>query len=211
MNLKELKLNYELKKQRIQERLKEFQEVMNKDDSRIFEELCFCILTANTSARMGINTVEQIKHLLLTASKEELSQALKQARYRFPNKRAEYITEVKNFLKQDLNFKLKEKLLSFKDQDERRDYLVANIKGIGYKEASHFLRNIGFSKSCILDKHILNSLSELRVLETNSRPKNGNHYLEIEQKMKNFAKDISIDIDELDLLLWSMKTGEILK
>jgi thermostable 8-oxoguanine DNA glycosylase len=29
--------------------------------------------------------------------------------------------------------------------------------------------------------------------------------------MKDFAEEISIDFDDLDLLLWSNKTGEILK
>jgi len=38
--------------------------------------------------------------------------------------------------------------------------------------------------------------------------KNG---FEIEQEFGRFAKDIGVDFDELDLVLWSMKTGEILK
>lgn len=38
-----------------------------------------------------------------------------------------------------------------------------------------------------------------------------NKYLEIDNILKIISKDIGINIDELDLLLWSEKTGEILK
>jgi len=36
-------------------------------------------------------------------------------------------------------------------------------------------------------------------------------YLAVEQELIRFAREIKIDFDELDLVLWSMKTGEILK
>jgi thermostable 8-oxoguanine DNA glycosylase len=39
----------------------------------------------------------------------------------------------------------------------------------------------------------------------------GKKYLEVEQELIRFDKDIRVDFDELDLVLWSMKTGEILK
>jgi thermostable 8-oxoguanine DNA glycosylase len=29
--------------------------------------------------------------------------------------------------------------------------------------------------------------------------------------LKEFAREVKIDFDQLDLVLWSMKTGEILK
>ena len=93
------------------------------------------------------------------------------------------------------------------------DFFALNkdIKGLGYKEASHFLRNIGFKGYAILDKHIINSLHEFGILKTNEKPKNNKEYLEIEQKFIYFSKDIGIAMDELDLLLWSRKNGRILK
>ena len=33
----------------------------------------------------------------------------------------------------------------------------------------------------------------------------------MEESLKHFARDARIDFDELDLVLWSMKTGEVLK
>ena len=94
---------------------------------------------------------------------------------------------------------------------ECSDYFAANIKGIGYKEASHYLRNIGFFGNAILDKHILKTLFEFGIIVSPNPPSTKKKYLATEEIMRNFAEEIRIDFDELDLLLWSNKTGEILK
>jgi N-glycosylase/DNA lyase len=109
--------------------------------------------------------------------------------------------------------RLRERLESFTDPLERRDWLARErrIKGLGYKEASHFLRNIGLPGYGILDKHILRSLAEVGVVESPQPPATRARYLETEERLRRFARDLRIDFDELDLVLWSMKTGEILK
>jgi N-glycosylase/DNA lyase len=205
---------YQLKKDEIKGRLKEFQRVYNKGNEAIFEELCFCILTANTSAEMGIRAMEALKDVLFDGSLEEIQKSLRDSGYRFPIKRAEYILESRERLRK-LDFGIKEKIESFTDKQALRDYFVENIKGFGYKEASHFLRNIGFRGYAILDKHILRSLCEFAVISCKDGipPKicNKEDYIKIEKKMKGFAEKIGIDFDELDLLLWSRKTGKVLK
>ena len=211
MDIANLKKEYDLKKEKIKQRLKDFKEVFDKGNKAIFEELCFCILTPNASARMGINAMNSLKPVLYTGNLQDLQNALKSSGYRYPNKRAEYILEVREFIKNEFKFQLKEKILSFKDKEELREYFVNNIKGISWKESSHYLRNIGFKGYCIIDKHILNCLCELNIIPTNERQKNYKEYLKIEEKIKEFAKTLEIDVDELDLLLWSHKTGEILK
>jgi N-glycosylase/DNA lyase len=85
------------------------------------------------------------------------------------------------------------------------------VKGLGYKEASHFLRNIGLPGYAILDKHILRSLAELSVIDSPKPPATRARYLALEERLRDFSKKIEIDFDELDLVLWSMKTGEVLK
>jgi N-glycosylase/DNA lyase len=109
--------------------------------------------------------------------------------------------------------RLRSKLESFDCSFERRDWLVKEkgIKGLGYKEASHFLRNIGFSGYAILDKHVLRCLHELKIIDDPKPPNTRSKYLTVEDKLKQLAKTARIDFDELDLVLWSMKTGEILK
>ena len=144
MEINTLKKEYDLKKDKIKERLNDFKEIFNKGNKEIFEELCFCILTPNASARMGINAMNSLKPILYTGNLQDLQNALKRSSYRYPNKRAEYILEVREFIKNELKFQLKEKILSFNNKEELREWLVNNIKGIAYKEASHYLRNIGF-------------------------------------------------------------------
>lgn len=206
-NIAELKEYHSKIKAQIRARLKEFEDIKNCTDEEIFKELCFCILTANTSAEMSIKAMDVAGEAMIGADSAKICDALRACSYRFPNKRAEYIAYNKEKIKDNL----KKKIDSCTDRHELRDYLVKNVKGLGYKEASHFMRNIGFSGLAILDKHTLSSLVEFGVIEENMPPKNKKEYLEIERKMRRFAEEISIDIDELDLLLWSRKTGKIIK
>lgn len=213
LTLQALRLSYRKKQHLISERLHEFRSVLEtSDDRRIFNELAFCILAAGTSAKMGINTVRQIEDIIHTADRKQLSARLRGI-YRFYNVRAEYLVHTRNYLNEQYGFRLKELLLSFGDDTERRDFLALNreIRGIGYKEASHFLRNIGFSGYSILDKHVVKSLYELGVLESPKPPSGRNRYLETEAVLRKFSLENGFDPDELDLLLWSEKTGEILK
>jgi len=203
------------RRKEIQKRLGEFQEVWRHgSDARLREELAFCIFTAGASARMGLNAIEAVRSLLLNGEPEEMTQVLRQAgAHRFPVARPRYIVTTRNYFRANFDMALKERLRSFSDPVERRDWLAQErqIKGLGYKEASHFLRNIGVKGHAILDKHVIRCLAELKVIDTAKPPANRAKYLKIEQEFRSFARKIRIDFDELDLVLWSMKTGEVLK
>jgi len=139
-------------------------------------------------------------------------------------------SHTREYLRREHGLRLRELIESFHDPLERRDFFARNkdIKGIGYKESSHFLRNIGYGGYAILDKHILNTLSELGVIAspkppgTRDRyiavedaspkpPGTRDRYIAVEDSLRHFAGEIGIPMDELDLLLWSEKTGEVLK
>ena len=157
--------------------------------------------------------IDVIRGLLLSGTAEEMSKKL-EGIYRFNNLRPAYIVHTRTYLQNELNFKLKDKIESLKNNREAlRDFFAFNkgVKGLGYKEASHFLRNIGFKGYAILDKHILNSLFEFNIIDESLYPSNRRKYREIEHKMKLFSNEIQIPIDELDLLLWSRRNGKILK
>lgn len=197
----------------IRARLAEFRSVWEAgSDERLWEELVYCIFTAGASARMGLRSIEAVRHLLLTGDQSALTQAL-QGVHRYPASRPGYIIVTREYLHEDCGMRLRNRLESFDDSLARRDWLARErrIKGLGYKEASHFLRNIGFKGYAILDKHILRSLAELGVIKSPEPPTTRSRYLETEERLRQFARDVAIDFDELDLVLWSMKTGEILK
>ncbi|HZG51766.1 MAG TPA: N-glycosylase/DNA lyase [Pyrinomonadaceae bacterium] len=197
----------------IRRRLSEFQDVRRQaSDERLWEELVFCIFTAGASARMGLRSVEAVRGLLAEGAHEELARALGGV-HRYPNSRSGYIVVTRDYLREECGMRLRERLESFADPLARRDWLARErrIKGLGYKEASHYLRNVGFRGYAILDKHILRSLAELGVLESPTPPTTRARYLVIEEALRRFAARLAIDFDELDLILWSLKTGEILK
>lgn len=213
MTVKELRRIYVAKRLEIRNRLDEFAKVgRTGTPETLFEELTFCIYTAGASARMGLRSVESVRPVLMNGTASEIQQSLV-GRHRFPNNRAAYVFETREYLRERCGLQLREALKGFKLADERRDFLAANrnVRGIGYKEASHFLRNVGYRGYAILDKHVLTRLAEFEVIESPKPPSSKNGYLVIEQKVKAFSATIGIDFDELDLLLWYTKTGEILK
>ena len=213
--LQDIRATHKARSKEIRARLDQFQDVWRKgSDAQLWEELVFCIFTAGASARMGFRAVEAIRPLLMNGEREDMTRALQSAgAHRFPFARPGYIVVTRNYLRAACNMGLREKLQSFHDPIERRDWLAREkqIKGLGYKESSHFLRNIGLMGHAILDKHVMNCLADLRVVETSRPPATRAQYLETEERLRSFARDISIDFDELDLVLWSMKTGEVLK
>lgn len=203
------------RRKEIRKRLGEFEEVWRKgSDARLWEELAYCIFTAGASARMGLDSVDAVRPLLLDGEAEAMTAALKQAgAHRFPVARPQYIVTTRNYFRAHFGMALRKRLRSFRDPFERRDWLAQEkqVKGLGYKEASHFLRNIGIKGHAILDKHVMRCLAEVGVMNSPKPPATRTKYLEVERELIRFAKDIRIDFDELDLVLWSMKTGEILK
>lgn len=197
----------------IRARLAEFRDIWQTGtDARLWEELVYCIFTAGASARMGLRSIEAVRPLLGAGTQEEMTRALLGV-HRYPAARPGYIIVTRDYLTADCGMRLRERLESFKDPLERRDWLARErrIKGLGYKESSHFLRNVGLKGYAILDKHVLRSLAELGIIDSPQPPTTRARYLETEERMKRFARELRIDFDELDLVLWSMKTGEVLK
>ena len=215
VTIEKILATHRARRKEIKSRLSEFREVWNSGtDDRLWEELVFCIFTAGASARMGLRSIEAVRPLLKSGRREQMTKALKAAgAHRFPVERPGYIVITRAFLHEHCGMRLREMLNDFSDPVERRDWLAqeTRIKGLGFKESSHFLRNVGFKGYGILDKHVMRCLAELKVVDTPKPPTTRNRYLETEQRLREFATEVRINFDELDLVLWSMKTGEVLK
>ena len=197
----------------IRSRLSEFEAVWTEgSDARLWEEMVYCFFTGGCSAKMGLKAVEAVRPLLADGTQPEIADALAGV-HRYPNARARYVYASRNFLREHCNLELRKKLESFDCRLARRDWLVKEkgIKGLGYKEASHFLRNIGFKGYAILDKHVLKCLAELKIIDSPKPPNTRSKYLTVEDKLRELTERTKIDFDEMDLVLWSMKTGQILK
>lgn len=207
---------YDEIKDKIIERLNEFSKIWKEaTEEELFRELSFCLLTPQSKARVCWLAVNRLveKNLLMSDNVSLISKEIKDVRFR--NNKARYINEAKNFFFYDNRFHIREKILTKGNNvKEIREYFVSNVKGMAYKEASHFLRNIGFfSDIAILDRHILRNMIKLDIIKeipTNifsSKTK----YIETEEKLKNFANSINIELSHLDFVLWYKETSDIFK
>ena len=186
-------------------RIKEFRENGKKSSRELFKELCFCILTANFIAEKSLKIQKEINDGFLTLPEHELAEKLRKLGHRFPQKRAKYIVEARKYADS-----LKNIIQSINTGEKLREWLVKNIKGIGYKEASHFLRNIGYTDLAIIDFHIINILTKHGLIEK-PRTLTQTKYLEIENLLREVADKLNLSLAELDLYLWYMETGRVLK
>jgi N-glycosylase/DNA lyase len=134
----------------------------------------------------------------------ELAKKLKEFGHRFWPQRAERIV-----LARDCKGELCS-LIFKKSGIEMREWLVENVEGLGMKEASHFLRNIGYKDLAIIDFHIIDLLEREKLIERpNTLTKN--KYLEIENVLREIGNKTGLNLAELDLYLWYIETGKVLK
>ena len=194
-------------------RLNEFKKLLEIEiEEDIFKELVFCLLTPQSKAKICWIAVENLakQDLLLNGDINAIAHGLKSVRFRF--NKAKYILEARRKFMNRNKIDIKQKIGRFKNIIEARDWLVKNVKGLGYKESSHFLRNIGFGNDiAILDRHILKNLKLIGVIEEIPNPLSKTKYIEIEQGFIRLAHKLNIPVSHLDLVLWYKETGELFK
>jgi N-glycosylase/DNA lyase len=147
---------------------------------------------------------------LIYGSEEEVLDCLYGVRFKY--KKAKYIIEVRELFKTTGSISIRGEIQENNSPFEIREWLVKNVKGMGYKEASHFLRNVGKCQDlAILDRHILKNLKLIGVIEKVPESLPPSKYIELEHAMKEFSKEIGIPLDHLDIVLWYKETREIFK
>ena len=199
MNLQE---EYQKKKPAIEKKLQEFKQI---PEGEYFYELCFCLLTPQSTARGADKAIQILKKMDFQNRDFNPSEYLEHY-IRFHNNKALYLQEFKS-----KHHEIFQQLKSIGDNKEKRNFLVNNVKGIGLKEAAHFLRNTGHENLAILDRHILKNLLKLGAIEELPKSLTKSKYLKIENQFQEFAKKEKIPLDHLDLLFWSQEAGEIFK
>lgn len=203
--VEELRRDYAGSRPAICARLEEFARV---PATEYLYELIYCLLTPQSSAVNAARVVERLKLADFLSADIDPSEILfrKDHYIRFHNTKARHLLEAK---------KNREGILAAlgggSSPPEMRAWFVRNVQGLGWKEASHFLRNIGYRDLAILDRHILKNLRRHRIIRSLPRSLTPARYQSIEKKFRLFAGEVGIPMDELDLLFWSRETGEILK
>ncbi|PIT84836.1 DNA lyase [Candidatus Micrarchaeota archaeon CG10_big_fil_rev_8_21_14_0_10_45_29] len=203
---------YNKKKNEIVLRLCDFEKLRGADSKIIAGELCFCICAANSSAAAAWKAQQklQAEGLLFSKNGKKIAKVLLEAGVRFHNNKAKFIIEAREKLvgKGELSAYLKK----YANAREVRNALAADVKGLGMKEAGHFLRNIGYGEDvAILDRHIMKNLLKYGAIEEIPASLGKKRYMEIEEKMLEFSSVAKVPIAHLDLLFWSEGAGRIFK
>lgn len=205
---------YENIRSRIEERLDEYRKIWRDGDNKdIFCELAFCILTPQSKARNAWKAISELRdnNLLFTGSEEEMLPFLNIVRFNRTKAKNLYILR-KQMTDENGKFITKDFFSTFNSAFEMREWIVKNIRGMSYKEASHFLRNVGFGQElAILDRHILKNLAALDVIKEVPKTVTPKLYKEIEEKLKEYCKEIDIPMENIDLLLWYLEAKDIFK
>jgi N-glycosylase/DNA lyase len=208
LDKKALQHLYELhgeRREAIQKRLKDFSQVL---PSQYFYELAYCILTPQSSA---VNAAKAVGRLQASSFYErpfdpEPILFQKDFYIRFHRTKARLLLRLRESFPDILDA-----LSDSRPTVVLREWLVEHVHGFGYKEASHFLRNIGHRDLAIIDRHILKNLKRFGAIRAIPKTLTRKQYLKLENQFHRFADTVGIPLDELDLLFWSMETGEILK
>src|SRR3989344_2125434 len=130
----DLQAEYNKKKEAIIKRLNDFKQIKDED---LFYEMCFCLLTPQSTARGADRAIQVLKRMDFK-NKDFNPAPYLEHNIRFHNNKAKYMIELKGKYKE-----IKNKLDSIEHNNDKRDFLVKNVKGLGLKESAHYLRNTG--------------------------------------------------------------------
>jgi len=198
------KIRFDIEKRKV-----EFRE--NNTLEKIEKEFFFCLLTPQCRAKVCWANVESLfaMGILQEGSEKQISEHL--YGIRFKNNKAHYIVDARDKFFNGSEILVK-KLSEGNSAKGLRKYLVENVKGMGYKEASHFLRNTGKGyELAILDRHILRGLTLTGVIKKIPGSLSAGKYLSTEESMNKFAGDIQIPMFNLDFVFWYFFNGEVFK
>jgi N-glycosylase/DNA lyase len=210
---RELRSLYDRARPEIELRLSEFQRLWSHaTEEELFAELSFCLLTPQSKAKACWSAVCGLRDSGLLARPEPRRISSGISGVRFHNNKGRYIAEARGLLSWKGRLGIRGAIESLGSPAEARDWLASNVKGMGLKEASHFLRNIGLGNSlAILDRHVLRNMAALGYIPSVPKALTRKRYLELERAFMKMARDLRIPPAHLDMLLWYREAGEIFK
>ncbi len=210
-----LRIQYRARRDEIAARLREFRAIWEEgSDEDIFAEMTFCLCTVQTSARASDQATRRLRDtgLLLRGSQRRVREVLRGGYVRFHETKSHWIVKARRrFMEPKPSIRRELEVLA-PTPPALRDWLEREVLGLGPKEASHFLRNIGLGENlAILDRHILLNLQDLGVIEALPASLTRSRYHAIERDLLDFCEQIDIPVGHMDLLLWAKETGFVFK
>lgn len=165
-----------------------------KANMEVFYDLCFCICapqTTFTANRQVNDTLRASGFFSVDIDKARLEEIARPAR--FFRQKAENLSRAKTQFPDIIKVVRSQHLSEY----DKRDWIVGNVRGMGMKAASHFLRNMGCQDLAIIDTHILKFLEH-------DAPSSIEGYLELEEIFREAAHSSDLTIAELDMWVWKV-------
>lgn len=196
---------YNTNKEEIIAKLQEFKAI---SEENYFYEMVYCLCTPMSRAENALKVQQIFEEINFYQKPINPSSILRNPRnyIRFHNQKAKYI------LNNHSNFDEIKKIIKLEiDIFKKRELLAKKVNGFGMKEASHFLRNIGYFGLPILDRHILRTMKRFGAIVDIPIIMNKKNYEILERLYIDLCNYNKFSVEELDLVLWKLETGKILK
>jgi N-glycosylase/DNA lyase len=193
-------------------------------EEELWQALCLCILSSNVpyeSAQSALSHLTnkgylRIRWIVKTPSSQNLiAKELSKPfylpikldgscrKYRFPNVRARNLVQAARVMFSE-KLCLSDLLAGHSSESTVREILVDKIPGIGLKEASHFLRDIGYSDNlAIIDSHVASFLAEIKAISLEEvKTINRSTYFELENILQELCKEHNVSLSVFDMAVW---------
>ena len=123
-------------------------------------------------------------------------------RYRFYNTKADQLA--RSWIVFQSEGGLRSLIDGFEQDQDARAWLVHCAPGLGPKQASMFLRDIGFSQDlAVLDRHILDYMALVGLHSAGARNVAGlGRYRKLEDQLRVHASDLGYSLGDLDRAIW---------
>lgn len=206
------------------ERVVERKDYTCMSEQDLIFELLICILGSGVRYELGLAYASAVKSALLPRRLKKRMNSNERAysiegmlnspayssingktysRYRYPKRAAKHIAESFCNIEQKYG-SLKDMVAEMNAPSDLRRELICLCPGIGPKQSSHYVKNIGFTDNvAILDRHILNYLKLTDGVDICPKQVSKiDKYEEIEQKFIDKASKFNHAISVVDQSMW---------
>jgi len=194
-------------------------------ERKLLAELILCILSSQDKFEIAVSATRSllknnvlkvpadeseleklsvdVRRILLEPVRFSVGKKRYERKLRFNKRKTDYVlSTIENIYLNDLTLG---KILDACDTpDKTRRLLIRYACGIGPKQASMFLRNVGFySDFAVLDKHVIEFMRMMAIYDSGKSPATIARYEALESGLKSYANAYEVGMLHLDLAIWT--------
>jgi N-glycosylase/DNA lyase len=182
-------------------------------EEELFSELASCIIGSRITFEKAKNVSELLKrNELLTPQglieqprtyEKRIHSILREQKCLYAKSKARYIVSTSISIYSNKHTSIRKILETANDQYAARDILVELCLGIGFKQASLFLRNIHYADDlAILDTHVINYMRLMGLEDDVGQGLTQRMYLSYEDRLRKYSEKFNTSVAQLDISIW---------